>query len=86
MSDTPIFDNKTNPIVSKPLPWWAGYAKSIVAGIVGFAIAFLTAMLPYIQDGAPVSALGWVTATIAGLGSLGLVGGAVWAVPNRVKE
>lgn len=62
-------------------------AKAIVAAVVGFVITFLTALLPYLQDGGfgTVTALGWVTALIAGLASLGIVGGVTYRVPNKPK-
>lgn len=85
MSDTPIFD-KNNPIVSKPLPWWAGYAKAVVGALLAGILAFLSALLPFLQEGAPVSSVGWITAVIAGLGTIAGVGGLVYSVPNRIKE
>lgn len=64
------------------------YAKAIYAAVIGFAVAFLSALLPYLQDGGfgQVTAEGWVTAAIAGLVSLGVAGGAVYAVPNRTRQ
>lgn len=60
------------------------YAKAIVASIVGFITAFLSALLPYLDAGfGGVTAAGWVTALLAGLISLGALGGAVYAVPNK---
>lgn len=63
-------------------------AKAIYAAVIGFITAFLSALLPYLQDGGfgQVSALGWVTALIAGLVSLGVTGGTVYAVRNTPKE
>lgn len=60
-------------------------AKALVAAVSGIAVAFLTALLPYIQDGEPVTATGWVTATIAALIAGGAVGGVVYATPNAEK-
>lgn len=74
-----------NPPV-KPLPWWAGFAKAIVAAVLGFVLAFLSALIPFLQDGHPVTVLGWVTATIAGIISLGIGGGLVYATPNKVAK
>lgn len=64
------------------------YSKAIYASIVGFAVAFLSALLPYLQGGGfgTVTAEGWVTATIAGLVSLGVVGGGVFQISNTPKE
>lgn len=62
------------------------YAKAIIGGIVGFAVAFLSALLPYVQDGSSPGPVGWITASIAGLVSLGLAGGTVYATPNTKKE
>lgn len=86
MSDTPIFDNKNNPIVTKPLPWWAGYAKAVAGAFLAAVLAFLSALLPFMQEGAVITPTGWVTAVIAALSTLASVGGIVYAVPNRVKE
>jgi hypothetical protein len=85
MSDTPIFD-KTNPIVSKPLPWWAGYAKAVFGAILAGVLAFLSALLPFMQEGNVITAVGWITAIIAGLTTIAGIAGLVYAVPNRVKE
>lgn len=61
----------------------SAYAKAIMAGVVGFCIAFLSALLPYVTSGiGAVPAEGWIVASIAGLASLGIAGGAVYAVPN----
>lgn len=63
------------------------YAKAIVGAGVGFLVAFLSALLPYLDGGfGEVEASGWVTATIAGLVSLGAVGGVVYAVPNSTSS
>lgn len=64
------------------------YSKAIYASIVGFAVAFLSALLPYLGDGGfpAVPDEGWVTATIAGLVSLGVVGGGVYQISNTPKE
>lgn len=61
------------------------YAKAIAGGIVGFVLAFLTALTPFLADGgfASVTDQGWVIAVIAGLTSLGVTGGVVYAVPNQ---
>lgn len=63
----------------------AEYAKAIWAGGLGFATAFLSALLPFLTEGGfeQVTALGWVTAVLAGLGSLALVGGTVYGVANK---
>lgn len=64
----------------------SAYAKAIYAAIVGFVIAFLTAILPYLQNGetmGEVNTLGWVTAILAGLVSLGVTGGGVYAISNK---
>lgn len=64
------------------------YAKAIYAAVVGFLVAFLSALLPYLQDGGfgTVTAEGWVTATIAGLVSLGVAGAGVYAVRNSPPQ
>lgn len=64
----------------------ASYAKAIIAAAAAVAGAFLTALLPYIQDGqtlAQVPTVGWVTAAIAALSLGGITGGVVYATPNR---
>lgn len=86
MSETPIFDRKTNPIVSKPLPWWAGYAKAVFGAILAGVLAFLSALLPFIQEGTSITTTGWITAVIAALSTIAGVAGIVYTVPNRVKE
>lgn len=60
-------------------------AKAVYAAVIGFAVAFLSALLPYLQDGGfdAVTAEGWVTAVVAGLVSLGVVGGGVYQIPNK---
>lgn len=78
-----------NMVINNPtpnVPWWATMAKAIVAAILGFALAFLSALLPFLQEGHNVTMLGWVTATIAGLASLAITGGVVYTVPNAVKK
>lgn len=61
------------------------YAKAIYAAVIGFMVAFLSALLPYLQDGGfgEVTAEGWTTAVLAGLVSLGVAGGGVYAVRNK---
>lgn len=58
------------------------YLKAIVGAVIAFLLAFLSALLPYLQDGDTLTAEAWVTATIAGLVSLGVTGGAVYATKN----
>lgn len=58
------------------------YLKAIVGAVLGFILAFLSALLPYLQDGDTLTAEAWVTASIAGLVSLGITGGAVYATRN----
>lgn len=58
-------------------------AKAITAGVLGFIVAFLSALLPYLDAGlGGITAYAWVTAIIAGIASTGLVAGLTWRVPN----
>lgn len=62
----------------------ATYAKAVAAAGIGFATAFLAALLPYLDGGlGAVTATGWVTAALAGLVSLGASFGVVYRVPNQ---
>lgn len=62
------------------------YAKAIAAAVVGFFVAFIAALLPYVEGGlGDITLFGWLTALLAGLVSLGAAGGIVYAVPNAPK-
>jgi hydrogenase/urease accessory protein HupE len=87
-------DNKTiasvgisaNASAEIKVPFWAPYAKAVVAAILSFLLAFLSALLPFIEQGHVVSLVGWITATIAGIVALSASAGIVYAVPNVVKS
>jgi uncharacterized membrane protein len=77
--------NSTNSVELK-IPFWAPYAKAVVAAIFAFLLAFLSALLPFIEQGHVVSLVGWITATIAGIVALGASAGIVYATPNVSKK
>lgn len=77
--------NSSNSVQVK-VPFWAPYAKAVVAAIIAFLVAFLSTLLPFIEQGHVVSLVGWITATIAGLVALAASAGIVYAVPNVSKQ
>lgn len=65
----------------------SAYAKAIAAAIIGFATAFISALLPYVEGGlGDITLFGWLTALLAGLVSLAAAGGIVYATPNTPQE
>ena len=68
------------------VPWWASFAKAIIAGFIGFLGAFISALLPFVADGKPVSLAGWLTALLAGILFLAGSFGLVYATPNVSKK
>lgn len=97
MSDTPIFDQVANPnqeppkekTVEEQTPAWARkytwFAKAIMSAVATFLLAFLTALIPYIDNGWHVSPIGWVTALVAGIAAGGASGGLVYITPNTKR-
>lgn len=84
MSDN---NDNINITVSVPrLPWWAPFAKAVVAALIGFLVAFISALLPFVVQGEAISVAGWLTATLAALVSLGASFGVVYATPNVSKK
>lgn len=67
------------------VPFWAPYAKAVVAAIISFLLAFLSALLPFIEQGHVVSVVGWITASIAGIVALSASAGIVYVTPNVGK-
>jgi len=65
------------------------YAKAVYGAVVSALVAFLGALSTALADpGTAFSTLTdgqWVTAIVAGLGALPLVGGTVYAVTNKPK-
>lgn len=63
------------------------YAKAVYGAIVGALVAFLGALSTALAD--PGTTFGsisdgqWVTAVVAGLGALPIIGGTVYQITNR---